>query len=144
MKRSILLLLASWVIIASAHSDAMWLAVPDATLVKNSSLIVEATYIGTTHITINKTKSSLGVLNIDTILKGNIQEIVLIYVSTHKNSAQRGDDINFKVGQQGLWLLTEPDKNGIYKINMPQEFISKEQLKTKLPKLLEIIRQQQH
>jgi len=118
----------------------MWAGISDTQLVKQSDLIVQATYLGSTSITLNKKKLQLGVLQIEDTLKGEQQEVILIHTtSTPKGFPQRSDTISFKVGQKGLWILQRSSQQGIYEIKIPQAFISESRLKDRLPQLLPFI-----
>ena len=144
MKPLLLLINTFWAILVSTHSQAMWLAVPDAQLVKNSPLIVKATYAGSTNITVGNKQLYLGVLNIEKTYKGSIKDVVLINIPLKGNRAPRSDEINFNIGQKGLWLLQDSNQNGIYSVNNPQSFIDTQSLKSRLPNLLKLIQQQKN
>lgn len=144
MKLPLLLISAFWAILVSTHSQAMWLAVPDAQLVKNSPLIVKATYAGSTNITVDNKQLHLGVLNIEKTYKGSIKDVVLINIPPKGNRAPRSDEINFNIGQKGLWLLQDSNQKGIYSVNNPQSFIDTQSLKSRLPNLLKLIQQQKN
>ncbi len=144
MKLPLLWISTFWIILISTHSHAMWLAISDAQLVKNSPVIVKATYVGETNITVNNKRLYLGVLNIEKTFKGSIKNIVLIHVPEKSNRAPRSDEINFNIGQKGLWFLQKSKQDGIYNANTPQSFIDMQSLKARLPDLLKLIQQQKN
>jgi len=125
----------------STNAYAMWVGMSDAQLIKQSNLVVKATYIGATTLTLNKKKYHLGALSIEGTLKGDMQDVVFIRLSSRpKGSPKRSDEISFKPGQQGVWFLEKIiEQEGIYEINRPDRFIPAEQLKNRLPAILKLI-----
>lgn len=141
MKPPLRLIVLFLVILLPINSYGMWMGVSDAQLIQQSALIVKANYVGATTITVNKQALRLGVLSVKSTLKGNPQEVIFIQLTvTPKGFPQRSDDINFSVNQKGLWMLQKTTLNGIYKVNTPQHFIPEQQLKTRLPLLLPLIK----
>ncbi len=120
----------------------MWFGIPDAQLIEEADLIVKAHYVGATSIKIHNKNDYLGVLQVEETLKGTQQELVFIHLTppTPKNLPQRSDVINFKINQHGLWILQATTQQGIYRVSTPQAFIAEEQLKTRLPQLLPLIK----
>lgn len=120
----------------------MWAGIPDTQLIQEADLIVTAHYVGATSIKIHNKNDYLGVLQVKETLKGTQQEVVFIRLipPTPKGLPQRSDVINFKINQQGLWILQATTQQGIYRINTPQAFIPEQQLKTRLPQLLPLIK----
>ena len=126
--------------IVSNNSYAMWAGIPDEQLVK-SPLIVKATYIGSTTLTVNKEQLELGVLKVTDTIKGNKQEVVLIRIRIAAANAPRSsNEISFQLDQKGIWFL-EPDvkREGIYEIKHPQRFIAETQYKNRLPALFKLL-----
>ena len=122
-------------------SSAMWARMTDAELIKQSNLIVKATYIGSTTISVDKKKLHLGVLHIEDTLKGNQQGVVFIRLgSTTKGFPKKSDEISFKLNQKGMWFLEKNiEQEGVYIINRPDRFIPEEQFKNRLPALFKLL-----
>jgi len=122
-------------------SSAMWARMTDAELIKQSSLIAKASYIGANTITLNKKKYRLGILKIEDTLKGEQQEVVFIRLPIiRKGLPQRSDEIHFTPDQKGLWFLEKfIEQEGIYIINRPDRFIPEEQFKNRLPALFKLL-----
>jgi len=119
----------------------MWAGISDSQLIKQSALIIEATFIGSSTIILNKEKLQLGALSVKTTFKGNKQELVFIKLSLSPEGYPRSSNkIRFQVGQKGLWFLENNNSyEGIYEIKLPQGFIPEQQLKNRLPALLKLL-----
>jgi len=126
--------------LVSNSSYAMWAGIPDTQLVK-SQLIVKASYIGTTTLTLNEEQLQLGVLKVTETLKGNKQDVVLIRLRiSPANSPRRSDEISFQLDQKGIWFLERDNqREGIYEIKHPQRFIPEQQFKSRLPTILKLL-----
>lgn len=114
----------------------------DAELVEGSQLIVMATYIGSTQITLKEGGQTLhlGVLDVDDALKGNMQEVVFLQLPSASGQLHKSDDIFFRPGQKGLWFLKKDDRQqGIYKVDHPQRFIPEQQLGKRIAPLLKLL-----
>jgi len=124
----------------SSYAIAMWAGIPDAQLVK-SPLIVKASYIGTTTLTLNKKQLQLGVLKVTETLKGNKQDVVLIRLRIPPaNSPRNSNEISFQLGQKGMWFLEHDNQSkGVYDIKHPLRFIPEQQFKRRLPALLKLL-----
>ena len=121
-------------------SYAMWAGIPDTQLVK-SPLIVKASYLGRTTLTLNKEQLQLGVLKVTETLKGNKQNVVLIRLRiSPANSPRSSNEISFQLDQKGMWFLERDNKmEGIYEIKHPQRFIPEQQFKRRLPTILKLL-----
>ena len=127
--------------LVSNSSYAMWAGIPDAQLVKSSQLIVKASYLGRTTLTLNKEQLQLGVLKVTETLKGNKQNVVLIRLRiSPANSPRSSNEISFQLDQKGMWFLERDNKmEGIYEIKHPQRFIPEQQFKRRLPTILKLL-----
>jgi len=122
-------------------SSAMWARMTDAELIKQSNIIIKATYIGSSTIRVNNKELHLGVLHIEETLKGNQQGVVFIRLgSTAKGFPKRSDEISFKLNQKGMWFLEKNiEQEGVYIINRLDRFIPEEQFKNRLPALFKLL-----
>lgn len=120
----------------------MWAGMTDAELVGASPLIVMATYIGSTQVTLQENGPALhlGVLEVNDTLKGNPQELVFLQLPASSGLLHKSDDIFFRPGQKGLWFLKKDGPHqGIYKIDHPQRFIPEQQLGNRIKPLLKLL-----
>lgn len=137
--RSALLLAA---LLWSAASQAMWAGMSDAELVKQSPLIVMATYLGSSQVMLPEAGQALhlGVLDVEDTLKGTRRELVFIQLPPANGLPQKSDDLFFRPGQKGLWFLKEDSQQqGLYKIDSPQRFIPEQQLAGRMATLRKLL-----
>lgn len=131
-----------FVLTSAVSVQAMWVWLTDAELVENSQLIVMATYIGRTEVTLEKGGRViyLGVLDVDDTLKGNRQEVVLLKLPLPEGIPHKSDDIFFHSGQKGLWFLRKDSQQaGIYLIDNPQRFVPEKKDDNRIDSLLKLL-----
>jgi hypothetical protein len=116
-------------ILVPAITNAMWVKLSDIELVKQSDVIITAELIGNTQVTINQAKTVIGILKVEEVLKGDKNQTVILLALPSHEGPLKSDDIFYKTGQNGLWLLRErktKGESGIYLADHPQSFITME------------------
>ncbi len=126
--------------LVSGNVQAMWVGLSQAELVENSELIVKATYIGESSVSLSSNADAktinFGVLKVSEVLKGDAVSVVLLRVPDSKSMLKRSDEIFFKPGQTGLWFLhRDKTYEGVYLADHPNRFSNKENTE-KVRKLL--------
>jgi hypothetical protein len=113
------------VLLLFTHSAyALWVKMTECELVEQSTLIVLGEYMGESQIqpTEQSLISRLGVINVETMLKGTAEDIVFIEqaYSAIKNSS----DIQYKTQEKGIWFLKPSPmyRSGVFLANHPQRF----------------------
>ncbi len=106
----------------------MWARLTDAELIAKSDVIVMAELIGQTRVTLPPAQApvSLGVLQVEEVLKGDPHRSLLLLVLPSPKGPQSSSDIFYRKGQRGLWFL-RPRKAGavgLYLADHPQRFLS--------------------
>lgn len=130
-------------ILVPAITNAMWVKLSDIELVKQSDVIITAELIGNTQVTINQAKTAIGILKVEKVLKGDKNQTVILLALPSHEGPLKSDDIFYKTGQNGLWLLRErktKGESGIYLADHPQRFLSVEYAddqKKRIQKILE-------
>jgi hypothetical protein len=115
-------------IVVSENLMAMFASLTDAELLQNSSLIVEAEYLGQSEVRLGAQGSgaSLGVLRVRDVLKGEVPGGVVLLAVPSPQRPVSGSDIVFKPGQSGWWFLRDASdgSKGVYLADHPQRFLA--------------------
>lgn len=122
----------------------MWAGMSDQELIDSSQLIVIATYIGSTDISLlsDDKPQRIGILAIQETLKGSKQEVIFLYLSPSYGGPQRSDEFGFQAGQKGLWFLQKNDKNqNTFTIKHPQRFIPGDELDKRIDPIRRLLQQ---
>jgi hypothetical protein len=111
----------------SSHSAfAQWLDKSNCDFINNAELIIQGTFVGSSVISASKSEltAHLGVIKVTNTIKGEINQIVFIEQPL-PNQPRRSSDLQFKVGDHGIWLLKKAAdyKAGLYNVSHPQHFI---------------------
>jgi len=131
-------------VFGSSGLQAMWAGMSDAELVEKSVLIVKATYIGSTQISVDKHGKvlKLGVLAVEETLKGDTQQMLLLHLPVLTGGPQRSDAILFRPGQKGLWFLKKSGLyEGSYLVDHPQRFIPVHYMNRRIGTLRKLLEQ---
>jgi len=109
-------------------AHAMWARFTDAELIARSEVIVMAELIGHTRVTLAPAQASvtLGVLQVEEVLKGDAQQTLLLLVLPSSEGPQVSTALFYHKGQRGLWFLRAraPGEVGLYLADHPQRFVS--------------------
>lgn len=114
--------------------------ITDQELVKQSNLIVKASFIGETVVKFQEHTAGrlFGVLKVDKTYKGAPKDIILLALPLRPANVFASSDIQYHVGQHGIWFLSL-DKTvveGVYLASHPQSFWAMDQQ----DKLFELLR----
>jgi hypothetical protein len=116
-----------WLACQGAH--ATWAEISDQDLIERSVLIVEATLIGKTRITLagQGVTRRLAVLKVQRVYKGKTGEVVLLALPDRDPGIIVSTDIDYPVGETGIWFLRlDPaSQEGIFLADHPQRLWSK-------------------
>ncbi len=128
MKRLIATVGISLALILSFYeAHSMWPELSQMELIEQSSLIVTGSLIGRTAVTIEPEGGNLtlGVINIDTVLKGDQNQTVALLMLPSPSGLALASIIDYEVGQSGLWFLKlrTPQESGLYLADHPQRFV---------------------
>ena len=105
--------------------NAMWARLSDAQLVETSSMIVVGTLSNTATTPSNGQTRTVGVIEIDTVLKGN-QGTTSVWLNVPQPGTPiSSSDIEYRIGQKGLWFLRSlgPKSAAIFAADHPQRFV---------------------
>lgn len=113
--------------LSTSSTLGSWIKLSPKQLVTQSNLAVIGEYIGTTRIKSFPAGNELivGVIKVNNILKGSVQDELILIAIRNAKGALMASTTSFKKGQKGLWLLTQysPDNAVLYSANHPQQFI---------------------
>ncbi len=125
------------IIVNPAH--AAWAGMTDQELINQSDVIVKATFIGETIVSLPgmPKPSLLGVLKVEQVYKGESVDVILLSLPLRSPNVSVSTDILHTVGQNGLWFLRLSDgSKGIYLADHPQRVWPLDQ-QVKLKQLLD-------
>jgi len=132
------LLFAAYIAVATLASEAMamWASLSDQQLVQRSELIVVGTLIGFGRLQSGSLDLSIGVIQVDEVLKGQDSPIAFVALPTPE-APTSSTDISYKVGQVGLWYLRRraASEQGIYLADHPQRFVPADQAQRAIAEL---------
>ena len=121
----------------------MWEGMTDSALCAQSSVIVEAEYIGHTQVKDASAAKNLwlGVLKVESVLKGDSLQSVLLLAVPSPKAPGSSSDIVFTKGQKGLWFLRarSADDVGIYVVDHPQRFVASAQVPDRIEAIRKIL-----
>ncbi len=105
--------------------NAMWARLSDAQLVETSSMIVVATFAKTSTVSSGGRTQTVGVIEIDTVLKGDLGTMTIWLNVPQPETPISSSDIIYRIGQKGLWFLRslEPKSAAIFAADHPQRFV---------------------
>lgn len=120
--------------IQTSHNEAkaMWAQISDQELFKASELVVMAKLVEKTEVLVieGKPRLSLGILQIEEVIKGNPQAKFVLLQMPSSDSPISSSDIIYRKNAQGLWFLRRRNTKdvGVYLADSPQRFVPKEKL----------------
>ena len=123
--RTTTIILAIALLFAWTGAHAMWARLSDAQLIETSSLIVVGTLTKTATTPSNGRTRTVGVIEIETVLKGNLGTKAVWLNVPQPGSPISSSDIYYGIGQKGLWFLRllGPESAAIYAADHPQRFV---------------------
>lgn len=127
-----------YALIVANPAHAAWAGMTDQELIKQSDVIIKASFIGKTIVKFPgiPKKRLLGILKIEHVYKGDPADVVLLSLPLRPSNVSVSTDISHAVGKNGLWFLRLHDESeGIYLTDHPQRFWSLDQ-QAKLLQLL--------
>lgn len=119
-------------IVSQPRLSAMYARYAPAELIDRSELIVEGTYVGETTMDFSwSQKVRVGVIQVTKTLKGKTER-ERVYLEIKDASAPiSSEEIVYKPGQTGLWLLVQSDasRTELFNANHPQRFVPRSEAK---------------
>lgn len=115
-------------LLLAAQANALWMQFSNQDLIAKSDLIVSGTITGTKEITEIDGQLVIytAILDITEKLKGDSLASRVLVVIPSPSAPKSNIDIDYHVGQKGLWLLREYPEAGeqeLYLADHPQRFI---------------------
>lgn len=103
----------------------MYARLSESELIARSQVIVKGRYLGQIRVDFEWGKSVLvGAIEVESVLKGDAGLKVVYCKAKEANNRLNSEDIAYKEGQAGLWLLAAiPEKPGLHEANHPQRFV---------------------
>lgn len=138
-----LVILIIVLISVTSLTNAMWAKLSDKELIEKSEIIITAELIGHTEVTINQINYNVGILKVGEVLKGDTDQTALLLVMPSSKGPHKSDDILYKRGQKGLWLLRErknEEEAGLYLADNPQRFTPEEYADDQIKEIRRILK----
>lgn len=114
----------------SRQAEAMWARYSETELIAASPLIVMAEFIGETTLAVGPAgrMSTVGVLRVEEVLKGDPATTVALIELPTPGQARKSETIHYARGQRGLWFLYAAPgaQTGLFRANHPQRFVPSE------------------
>ncbi len=112
--------------LSSQSAFTQWQDDSNCDFINDAELIILGTFIGSSVISASKLEltAHLGVIKVTDTIKGKMSQVVFIEQPL-PNQPRRSLDLQFKIGDQGIWLLKKASayKTGLYNVSHPRHFI---------------------
>jgi len=115
---------------------AMWARMSDQELIERSDLIVVGRLADEKSIKLGDRSARVGVIAVSEVLKGSAPAELLLALPARDRPVS-STDLDFRVGQSGLWYLRKVASAGsaIYFADHPQRFVAADQARSQIEAL---------